>query len=109
MANNYPCKPQPIQFINCCQVMDCINIDSSDNSVTVEKSDCGVDLTITGNNIDQVLQLNNGECISFIKEFIDGKLVITPQIDWECIAENICELCAPPVCPAPINLVVAVA
>lgn len=104
MANNFPCNKHPVKFVNCCQVMDCIDIKSSDNSVTVEKDECGVDVTITGNNLDNILQINDGDCITFLKEFIDGKLHITPQIDWACVAENVCELCQPPVCPAPIAL-----
>lgn len=102
--NTYPCNQDPVKFVNCCQVMDCIDIKSTDNSITVEKSECGVDLTITGNNLDQILQINNGTCISFVKEFIDGKLHITPQIDWDCVADNVCEICQFPTCPAPLFL-----
>lgn len=104
MANTFPCNQNPVQFVNCCQVMDCIDIKSSDNSITVEKNECGVDLTITANNIDEILQINNGDCIQMVKEFIDGKLVITPVIDWSCVAAQVCELCAPPTCPAPLEL-----
>ena len=106
MANNFPCNQQPVRFVNCCQVMDCIDIKSSDNSITVVKSECGIDLTQTGNNLDQILQINDGECITWVKEFIDGKLTFTPQLDWDCVAENICGICVPPTCPAPIELTV---
>lgn len=104
---NYPCNPHPVKFVNCCQVMDCINIDSSDNSVTVEKSDCGVDLRISSNNLANILTINDGDCIQMVQEFIDGKLVITPIIDFACVAEAVCGLCAPPTCSAPISLVVS--
>ena len=107
MANNFPCNKQPVKFVNCCQVMDCIDIKSSDNSVTVEKSECGIDLTVTGNNLDQILQINDGDCIQMVKEFVDGKLVITPVVDMDCIAESICDICNPPTCTAPIELLVA--
>jgi hypothetical protein len=108
MANNVPCNKQPIQFINCCKVMDCIDIKSTNNSINVEKSECGVDLTFTSNNLDAVLSLNDGDCITFIKEFIDGKLHITPQVDFACIAAEVCGLCPPPptpvTCPQPFTL-----
>lgn len=106
--NTYPCKG-PVQFINCCSVMDCIDIKSTDNSVTVEKSECGVDLSVTGNNLDNILKLNEGDCISFVKEFIDGVLHLTPQIDFDCLAPEICNLCAPVIpvfCPQPLTLTV---
>jgi hypothetical protein len=106
--NNFPCNQTPVKFVNCCQVMDCIDIKSSDNSVGVEKSECGIDLTVTANNLDNILQINDGECISFVKEFIDGKLHITPQIDWACVAAQVCDICNPPTCPAPIELVAEV-
>ena len=105
---NVPCNKVPVKFVNCCQVMDCMNIQSSDNSITVEVSDCGVDLTQTGNNLDNILKLNEGDCVSFVKEFIDGVLNLTPVIDFDCLADEICGLCesSPPApfCPAPLNL-----
>lgn len=97
------------QIRNCCDVMECVDIHSNDNSITVVKEEgCGIDLSVTGNNLDNIFQLNNGECITFVKEFIQGKLIITPQIDWTCVANHICPLCAPPApnCPAPINMTV---
>jgi len=108
MANNFPCNTTPVKFVNCCDVMNCIDIKSSDNSVGVEKSECGIDLTITANNLDNILQINDGSCVSFIKEFIEGKLHITPVIDWNCVAANVCDICNPPTCPTPIELTVAV-
>jgi hypothetical protein len=109
MANNFPCNGQPVKFVNCCQVMDCIDIKSSDNSITVEKSECGIDLTFSGNNLDNILTINDGECVQMVKEFVDGKLVITPVIDWDCIAANVCDICNPPTCSAPIELVATLA
>lgn len=106
---NVPCNKVPVKFVNCCQVMDCINIQSSDNSITVEVSDCGVDLTQTGNNLDNILKLNDGDCVSFIKEFIDGVLHLTPVIDFDCLADEICGLCPPTsvvFCPTPLTLTV---
>lgn len=112
MANNFPCNKVPIKFVNCCQVMDCIDIKSSDNSITVEKTGCGVDITQTGNNLDNIFKLNDGDCISFTKEFIDGVLHYTPSIDFDClvdtIGEDICAVCPPPepvvYCPTPLTL-----
>jgi hypothetical protein len=106
--NNKPCNQVPVKFVDCCQVMDCINIDSTDNSVTVEKNGCGVDIRVTGNNLDQIIKLNDGDCISFVKEFNDGVLNFTPILDYDCIAEETCGLC-PPVtpavtCPTPLYL-----
>lgn len=101
-----PCKNYPIKFVSCCDVMDCIDIHSDDNSVTVVKSECGVDLSVTSNNLDEILQIEDGECISFTKEFISGKLVITPSIDWDCVATQVCNICSGPTCPAPIGLTV---
>lgn len=107
---NVPCNKVPVKFVNCCQVMDCINIQSSDNSITVEVSDCGVDLTQTGNNLDNILKLNEGDCVSFVKEFIDGVLNLTPVIDFDCLADEICGLCpgSEPAafCPAPLTLTI---
>jgi len=102
------CNKKPVKFVSCCDVMDCMNIDSSDNSITVTKSECGVDLTQTANNLDQILEIKDGTCIQMVKEFVDGKLVITPVIDWACVAANVCDICNPPTCPAPIELVVEV-
>lgn len=104
----YPCNQVPVKFVNCCQVMDCIDIQSSDNSITVVKSECGVDLTLSANNLDNILKINDGDCITFVKEFIDGVLHITPQLDYNCIAESVCEICTPPTCPAPIELTVTI-
>ena len=87
--------------------MNCINIGSEDNSVTVVVDECGVDLSVTGNNLDNILTINDGTCIQMVKEFVDGKLVITPVIDWDCVAANVCDICNPPTCPAPIELVVS--
>lgn len=117
MANNVPCNQSPIKFVNCCDVMNCVDIKSSDNSVTVTKNGCGVDITQTGNNLDNILKLNEGDCVSFVKEFIDGVLHLTPQIDWDCIVdeigEDICAICPPPepvvFCPAPLTLSVSIA
>jgi hypothetical protein len=102
-----PCNQVPVKYVDCCSVMDCINITSPDNSITVEKDGCGVSLTQTGNNLDQILLLQEGDCVTFVKEFVEGKLVITPQLDWDCIATNVCELCSPVIpvsCSAPISL-----
>jgi hypothetical protein len=88
--------------------MDCINIGSEDNSVTVVKDECGVDLSVTANNLANILQFEDNDCISFVEEFVDGKLVITPVLDWECVASNISEYLEPPTCPAPISLSVEI-
>lgn len=108
MANTYPCNQTAVRFVNCCDVMNCINIQSSDDSISVEISECGVDLSFTGNNLDNILTVNDGTCIQMVKEFVDGKLVITPVIDWNCVAASVCDICNPPTCPAPIELSVAV-
>lgn len=103
-----PCNQQPMKWVSCCQIIDCLDIKSSDNTVTVTKSDCGIDLTISGNNLNNILKLNNGGCISWVKEFVDGVLNFTPQIDETCLAAAICGLCPPPTppvtCPAPLFL-----
>ena len=111
MPNTFPCN-KPVKFVNCCDVMNCIDIKSTDNSVTVEKYECGIDLRVSGNNLDNILKINDGDCISFIKEFIDGVLNFTPILDYDCIAEATCGLC-PPIppavtCPAPIFLTITV-
>ena len=100
------CNKTPVRFLSCCDVMDCINIGSDDNSVTVTKDECGVDLSVTGNNLGNILQFNDSECVDMITEFIDGKMVVTAVLDWVCVAENVCEICNPPTCPAPIELAV---
>lgn len=106
--NTYPCQ-KPFKFVNCCDVMNCIDIKSSDNSVTVEKSECGVDIRITSNNLDQIIKINDGDCVSFVKEFINGVLNFTPVLDFDCIAAQVCNICAPsPTCDAPIALSVTV-
>ena len=102
-----PCNQQPMKWVSCCQIIDCLNIGSSDNSVTIEKSDCGIDITVSGNNLDQIIKLNDGDCISFIKEFVDGVLTFTPQLDADCVAKLTCGLCPPVIpvtCPAPLSL-----
>lgn len=97
-----PCKKT--LELDCCKVMDCINIESSDNSITVVKDECGVDITQTGNNLNQILKINNGECIQMVKEFLNGVLTYTPVINWACVADKICPICQPAPCPAPIGL-----
>lgn len=101
-----PCNNVPFKITTCCDIMDCINIESSDNSISVEKDECGVDLKFLPNNLDNILQINEGDCITWIKEFIDGKLHLTPVLDENCLAAKICDICNPPTCPAPIELVV---
>ena len=103
---NTPCNNYPVKFVSCCDVMDCIDIHSDDNSVTVVKNECGVDLSVSPNNLDELLDIHDGECITFTKEFIDGKLVITPAIDWDCVATHVCDICQGPSCPAPVGLTV---
>lgn len=101
------CKKDIEKPLDCCKVMDCVSLTSVNNSVTIEKTNCGVDLRITGNNIVEALQINDGECITMFKEFIGGKLVITPVINWTCVASHICGLCAStsaPLCASPNNL-----
>jgi hypothetical protein len=101
-----PCNEVPVKFVNCCQVMDCIDIKSSDNSITVTKDECGVDLTINANNIDSIIKIKNGLCIQMVKEFIDGVVTYTPVIDWNCVAAQTCGLCVPAVCTTPNNLTI---
>lgn len=103
MANNCSCG-KPAKFVNCCDVMNCVNIKSSDNTVNVTNGECGVDLTINPNTLNNILQVNNGTCITWTKNFVDGKLVLTPVLDWNCIASHICSICNPATCPAPISL-----
>lgn len=98
------CNKTPVRFLSCCDVMDCIDIHSDDNSVTVTKNECGVDLSVTGNNLSNILQFNDSECVDFVVEFIDGVMNVTATLDWDCVAENVCEICNPPTCPAPIEL-----
>jgi len=100
------CNKTPVRFLSCCDVMDCIDIHSDDNSVTVTKNECGVDLSVTGNNLSNILQFNDSECVDFVVEFIDGVMNVTATLDWDCVAENVCEICNPPTCPAPIELAV---
>lgn len=102
------CNQTPVKFVSCCDVMDCIDIKSVGNTVEVTKDGCGVNLEISPNTIDNLLQINNGECITWIKEFISGKLNLTPVIDWTCVASHVCDICNPPTCPQPIELTVAV-
>lgn len=103
-----PCNQQPIQWVSCCQVVDCLNLTSSNNSIEVQKTDCGVDIKVTGNNLDSILKLNDGDCVSWVKEFVNGVLNFTPQIDLECLAPAICNICAPAItCPAPLFLSVS--
>lgn len=95
-----------------CEIMDAVSIQSSDNSVSVERNDCGYDIKYLPNNLETVLKLKDGECVSFEKEFVDGVLTFTPQINYDCLAEKICGLCdAPPAtafCSPPIQLTVDV-
>ncbi len=111
----FPCNNLPKQFVDCCTVMDCINIGSADNSVTVTKDGCGVDLSITANNLFDLITINDSDCITVVKEVIDGVLNFTPVLDLDCvkagIADDICATCAdtnPPPCPAPIQLSILV-
>lgn len=107
-----PCNNGPIKFVTCCQIMDCIHIFSSDQSITVETLECGVNLTQTGVNLDKILKIKDGECISFEKEYISGVLTYTPVLDFDCIfnkiKDDLCEYCTPVTCPGPLNLIVTV-
>ena len=78
----------------CCEVMDCVTIYSSDNSVTLQKKDCGYNITFSGNNVDSRIKINESEGIKWTKEFIDGVLVLTPTLDFEAIADRVCVICS---------------
>lgn len=102
------CNQVPVQFVNCCDVMNCMSIASENNTVEVTVEECGVNLEITPNTLDNLLTIESGECIQMVKEFIDGKLVITPIIDWDCVASHVCDICAPVSCLVPSDLEVIV-
>lgn len=90
-----------------CEILDAINIDSSDNSVSVEKKDCGYDIKFLPNNLNNILSVKDGDCISFTTEYINGVLTLTPKIDFDCVAEKICGKCEPEVtCSQVIQLLV---
>lgn len=84
------CEPHNL---TCCDICNCLNLQSSNETVIISKEDCKFDLTIDATGIDKLLTLNNGNCISFIKEYVNNKLVITPVLDWNCIASHVCSLC----------------
>lgn len=87
-----------------------LRITSQNNTVAIEKNGCDVDLSIDPLAINRAFKINNGTCISFAKELIDGVINYTPVLNMECIAAIVCTICAPlpPVnsCPAPTNIVV---
>lgn len=68
---------------------DCLNLTSTDNTVTIARSACGTNLSITGNNLDNVFKIKDSACISFNKEFINGVLTFTPVLTPECLNPNI--------------------
>lgn len=94
--------------VNCCELLECLEIGSSDNSISVQKTDCGYDLKFLANNINNFFEIQEGDCISFQKEFYKGKLILKPVIDYDCLAEKICGLCTPAVCMPPDNLTVEI-
>jgi hypothetical protein len=102
------CENKPDSVNTCCDVLDCVNLQSPDNSIEIERTECGLNISLNPNNIDAILKINHGTCIQMIKEFINGQLVVTPVIDWECVADKICGLCAPPACYNPETLEVNV-
>lgn len=83
-GSNFSNCGNPKLYVNCCTVMDCINIGSVDNSITVVKNDCGVDLSMTGNNLDTIFKLDDNDCITWTKEFVGGVLTYTPTFDTDC-------------------------
>lgn len=89
-----------------CEILDLVNIDSSDNSISVEKKDCGYDLKYLPNNLNNILKINSADCISFTTEFINGVLNITPEIDYDCLAEKLCGKCGGNSCSPPMMLTV---
>lgn len=75
--------------LDCCKVMDCVNIHSSDNSLDIQKTEgCGLDIKFISNNIAKLLSLESSTCIDVHQEFIDGKLVYTLTIKEECLGED---------------------
>lgn len=78
----------------CCDVMDCVTINSSDNSVTIQKKDCGYDITLSGNNVDSKIQIKDNVGITWTKEFKNGVLIFTPTLDFDAIADKVCVICS---------------
>lgn len=85
--NNFPCNKTPVKYVSCCDVMDCVDIKSSDNSINVEKSECGVDLTLNGNNLGNILDIESSSCIDVVEDYVDGVLTFTPVLKASCIPD----------------------
>ena len=51
----------------------------------------------------------NTECITFTRSVVNGTVIITPIIDWVCVANEVCPLCptSTPTCIQPLNLVIS--
>lgn len=96
--------------ISCCEICKCLNVYSSNDTVIVEKDGCKIDLKIDALSIDKLFKINNSQCISFTKEFINNVLVYTPVLDIQCIAAIVCGICQPTppsICPTPTNLLIS--
>ena len=93
---------------NCCDVCNCLNMVSSDNSVLIDQKDCVIDLKFTPSNINSLIRIEDTECITFTKEFVEGILTYTPVIDYQCLADKICGLCNPSNCMVPNNLIITI-
>lgn len=71
---------------DCCSTCDCFNFTSSNNTVDVIKQSCKVDIRITSNILQNLIDIPSSSCISIVKQYINGQLVFTPTLNIECVS-----------------------
>lgn len=49
------------------------------------------------------VNITNSTCLTWAKTFVNGIITYTPTIDWQCVADQVCPLCAT-ACGIPSNL-----
>ena len=70
--------------IECCEVCNCFRFSSPNASIQIDKTGCNVNLQMTANTLANILNVQSSECITVIKEIINGQLIFTPIFNNEC-------------------------
>ena len=70
---------------DCCAICDCFTFTSTNSTLDINKSGCTVDLKITSNLLQGLIDIPSGGCITIVKQFINGKLIFTPTLNVACV------------------------
>lgn len=74
--------------IQCCDVCNCLRYSSPNNSIQIDKTGCDVNLQLTPNTLQNLLDIESSSCITVLKQIINGKLIFTPTINLNCLSTS---------------------